>query len=117
MKNVIAVLVAAVGICFGVAGLALATPHSATYIPPDDTIVDITGDPSNGFTIEHYDGTSISPPTDSEARAECSEYDTRVARVRCRSEVRVWYRDLGQFEVALDYAHSLGGPDAGAVVR
>lgn len=120
MKNVIAVLVAAIGICFGIVGLALAAPHgggSITYVPADDTIVEVTGDKRNGFTIEHYDGTSISPPTDSESRAECSEYDTEVARVRCRTEVRIWYRDLGQLKRALNYAQSLGTADPEGVVR
>ena len=62
---------------------------------PDDTIVDIRGDAANGFEIHHYDGSSLFPPTDSEALAECNEYATRLARVRCRVEVRTWYRDLG----------------------
>jgi hypothetical protein len=106
MRHVIAVLVAAIGICFGVTGLALAGPDDGSYIPPDDTIVEITGDKQDGFTITHYDGSSISPPTDSEARAECSEYDTEVGRVRCRTEVRVWYRDLAQTKRALNYAQS-----------
>jgi hypothetical protein len=111
MRNVIAVLVAAIGICFGLAGLALAMPHTGAYIPADDTVVEVTGDKLHGFTIERYDGTSLSPPTDSEARAECSEYDTEVARVRCRTEVRVWYRDLGQLKRALNYAQSLQAGD------
>jgi hypothetical protein len=74
--------------------------------PPGWTIVDVSGDKTNGFTIEHYDGTVDYPPTDSEARAECSEYHARVERVRCRSQVRTWYRDLGMMKVALDYAHT-----------
>ncbi|MCW2764816.1 MAG: hypothetical protein JWO11_775 [Nocardioides sp.] len=114
MKNVVAVLIAAIGICFGVAGFALATPDRGRYIPPDDTIVEVTGDKRTGFTIEYYDGSSISPPTDSEARAECSEYDTEAARVRCRTEVRVWYRDLGELKRALNYAQSPRARDAKA---
>ena len=74
--------------------------------PPGDTIVEITGDAANGFEIRHYDGTELFPPTDSEARAECGEYDRRVARVRCRTAVRTWYRDLAATKQALDWAHS-----------
>ena len=48
------------------------------WVPPDDTIVDISGDAANGFEIHHYDGSALFPPTDSEARAECNEYATRV---------------------------------------
>lgn len=110
MKNLILVLVsglvAAAGLGLGFVGLAAAAPDRGAYIPPDDTIVRITGDKIHGFTIRHYDGTEISPPTDSEARAECAEYDTEVARVRCRTEVRTWYRDLGQTKRAINYARS-----------
>jgi hypothetical protein len=74
--------------------------------PPRDTIVAVTGDRANGFEIEFYDGSGLYPPTDSEARAECGEYDARVDRVRCRVEVRTWYRDLGDLEQALDWAHA-----------
>jgi hypothetical protein len=81
---------------------AVATDHG----PPGDTIVEVTGDAANGFEIRHYDGTELHPPTDSEARAECAEYDVRVARVRCRTEVRTWYRDLGDLRQALDWAHA-----------
>ena len=76
--------------------------------PPGDTIVEITGDAANGFEIHHYDGTSLYPPTDSEARAECDEYAGRVARVRCRTEVRTWYRDLADTQQALVWAHQAG---------
>ena len=72
--------------------------------PPPDTITRVEGDKANGFTVHYFDGTSISPPTDSEARAECSEYDTRVQRVRCRTEVRVWYAALGDTQQALRLA-------------
>jgi hypothetical protein len=66
-------------------------------------IVEVTGDAANGFGITYAGGDSISPPTDSEARAECGEYDTRLARVRCRVEVRTWYRDLGDLQRSLAY--------------
>jgi hypothetical protein len=108
MKYVIG-LVAALGatIVIGI-GAALTAPASGTDAPPGDTIVEVTGDQANGFEILHYDGTAIYPPTDSEARAECNEYDTRVARVRCRTEVRTWYRDLADLKQALDWAHASG---------
>ena len=89
-----------IGICVG--GAARAALHP----PPGDTIVEVTGDKANGFEIQYYDGSAVYPPTDSEARAECSEYDTRLARVRCRVEVRTWYRDLGDLKQALDWAHA-----------
>ena len=73
--------------------------------PPPGTIVLVTGDPDRGFAIEHLDDRVEHTPTWSEARAECAEYDARLARVRCRTEVRVWYRDLGRLRQALDYAH------------
>ncbi|MGB0101936.1 MAG: hypothetical protein WBP61_16785 [Nocardioides sp.] len=90
------------GICLGG---ATATALAALDPPPGDTIVEVTGDRANGFEIRHYDGSALYPPTGSEARAECSAYDTRVARVRCRTEVRTWYRDLGDLKRALDWAH------------
>lgn len=86
----------------GVGTAALAAPDP----PPAATIVEVTGDKANGFEIQHYDGSAEYPPTDSEARAECSEYDARLDRVRCRVEVRTWYRDLGDLEQALDWAHA-----------
>lgn len=73
--------------------------------PPPGTIVAVTGDADRGFTIEHLDGRVEHTPTLSEARAECAEYDARLARVRCRTEMRIWYRDLGRLRQALDYAH------------
>lgn len=75
------------------------------WTPPPDTIVAVEGDRANGFTITYFDGSSISPPTDSEARAECNEYDTQVQRVRCHAEVRTWYRSLRDLRRALRYAH------------
>jgi hypothetical protein len=76
------------------------------YKPLPSTIVSVTGDKKHGFEIRRYDGSEQFPPTDSEARAECGEYDTEVARVRCRSEVRTWYRDLADMKRAINYARS-----------
>lgn len=97
------------------ATLLLVSPGAASpsapgfgWVPPDNTIVKVEGNRYDGFGIHYFDGSSIFPPTDSEAFAECEEYDTRVAVVRCKTEVRVWYRDLGQLKRALRYAHSLG---------
>jgi hypothetical protein len=104
-----------VGGLVAVAALLLVSPGSAApsapgfgWVPPDNTIVKVEGNRYDGFGIHYFDGSSIYPPTDSEALAECAEYDTRVAVVRCKTEVRVWYRDLGQLKRALRYAHSLG---------
>ena len=101
MKHAIAPVLAAVMV--GGAGLGAAAARAA---PADDTIVRISGDQENGFTVRHYDGSVDHLPTDSEARAECREYDTRLDRVRCRVETRVWYRDLGQTKKAIAYARS-----------
>lgn len=110
-------VVGAVGVAAGlvVGGLAGGAATAAdgpelvggtTYEPVPSTIVSVTGDKKNGFEIRRYDGSEQFPPTDSEARAECNEYDTEVARVRCRSEVRTWYRDLGDMKRAIRYARS-----------
>ena len=103
-----ALLAAVTVVAFACGGLGAAAV-AAIDEPPGDTIVEVTGDAGNGFEIQYYDGTGLYPPTDSEAAAECSEYDTRVARVRCRTEVRTWYRDLADLQQALDWAHSHGG--------
>lgn len=101
---IVAAILAALGCGFGVVAVG------AGGSPPGDTIVEVTGDAANGFEIRHYDGTELSPPTDSEARAECGEYDARLDRVRCRSEVRTWYRDLADLRQALEWAHADGTP-------
>lgn len=83
-----------------------AAANAADTTPPPDTVVAVTGDAANGFSIEYADGSSIHPPTDSEAMAECGEYDTRVDRVRCRTEVRTWYRELAVLQQALTWANA-----------
>lgn len=103
------VVVAVAAAVAGLVALSGAGATGAVRAPasfPGDTIVEVTGDKANGFEIHHLDGSGVFPPTDSEARAECSAYDTRVARVRCRTEVRVWYRDLRDLKQALAYAQS-----------
>ncbi len=108
-SRLVAALAVAVAVVAGALGLAGASGVvMAPSDDPGDPIVEVTGDQANGFGIRHLDGTELFPPTDSEARAECSEYDTQVARVRCRTEVRTWYRDLGDLKTALDYAHDGG---------
>ncbi|MEJ7832009.1 MAG: hypothetical protein WKF79_03780 [Nocardioides sp.] len=106
LTTLLAVLAAAAAITLGAVGIATAGPPSATAAPAADTILEVTGDKDNGFGIHYYDGSAIFPPTDSEARAECSEYDTAAARIRCRTEVRIWYRDLGDLKQALAHAHA-----------
>jgi len=103
---IVAAVVTAAGCGIGVASAVADDDPAATGPPPGDTIVEVTGDAANGFGIRHYDGTTLYPPTDSEARAECGEYDARIDRVRCRVEVRTWYRDLADLQQALDWAHS-----------
>jgi hypothetical protein len=94
------------GLALGSGGLAAAESPD-TYVPHPKTIVEVTGDKYDGFSIFYYDGTEQFPPTNSEAKAECSEYDTRLERVKCRTEVRVWYRDLGDLKRAINYQQSL----------
>ncbi|MCM0620114.1 hypothetical protein [Nocardioides bruguierae] len=101
----LAILVLVLGLPLGVtAGLATAA-DGPTDEAPGDTIVDVTGDAGNGFGIHHLDGTALYPPTDSEALAECSAYERFGHRVRCRTEVRTWYRDLADLQQALEHAH------------
>jgi len=105
MRHVTGAVLAATA--FTVAGLGVGAPLArAGGAPRGDTIVEVTGSRQDGFTITHYDGTVDHPPTNSEARAECREYDARLDRVRCRVETRVWYRDLGQIKRAIAYAKS-----------
>ena len=99
MTRTWAVLVAAVaGLVLGVTG--------AVAAGGDDpgTIVRVEGDAAHGFGIHRLDGTASFPPTDSEARAECGEYDRLRQRVRCRTEVRTHYRDLAEIQRSLEWA-------------
>jgi hypothetical protein len=107
MKNLLVALAAGLALVASGTGVALAAPDpDEPYAPAGDTIVKVTGNAANGFTIRRYDGTSVNPPTDSEALAECDEYDTTPQRVRCRTQVRTWYRDLGDLKQALLWAHA-----------
>ena len=109
MKRYVAgVAVGVVALVLGSVGSALAL-SGETWVPPHDSIVRVTGNGEEGFGIQRHDGSSIFPPTLSEARAECGEYDTRVARVRCRTGVRTWYRDLADLKDALRLARSSSG--------
>lgn len=91
---------------------ALASDGASVHEPPAraerPVIVAVEGDKANGFGIHYADGTAIYPPTDSEAAAECGEYDRWADRLRCRVEVRTWYRDLGDLQRSLAYAHAHG---------
>ncbi|WP_193611346.1 hypothetical protein [Nocardioides lijunqiniae] len=108
MKTLTALLTGLL-LTLAVAGLARADDHHRVPEPPlgdvPPVIVEVEGDAADGFGIHYDDGTALFPPTDSEAYAECGEYDRRVARVRCRTEVRVWYRDLADLRRALEHAH------------
>lgn len=88
--------------------VALPVAAMAGWTPPPDTIIDVRGNAADGFAIRHHDGSMLYPPTRSEARAECGEYSTRVGRVRCRTQVRTWYRDLGDMRDSLRWASQRG---------
>ena len=106
-QTVMTGLVGIVMLVLGGAGTAVAMGATSEriWVPPDDTVVKVTGDAANGFGIYYYDGSAIFPPTDSESMAECSEYDAYGERVRCRTEVRTWYRDLSTMKRAIHWAH------------
>lgn len=106
LAGVVATLTVSPGAAAPSAPSAPSTP-AAEWVPPDNTIIRVEGNRYDGFGVFFHDGSAIFPPTDSEALAECEEYDTRIAVVRCKVEVRVWYRDLGQLRRALRYAHSV----------
>jgi hypothetical protein len=73
-------------------------------VPRDDTIVWVRGTARSGFTVRHYDGAVWHLPTRSEARSECAAYHKRIRRVRCWTEVKTWYHDLGDTKRAIRYA-------------
>jgi len=99
MRTIWAALAAAVaGVLLGMAGAV------GAGVTDPDTIVRVEGDAAHGFGIHRHDGSATYPPTDSEARAECGEYDRFRDRVRCRTEVRVWYRDLAELQRSLEWA-------------
>jgi hypothetical protein len=88
-------------------GALLAGAGAAVAAPPtfgDSVIVEVEGNAADGFGIHYYDGSAKYVPTDSEARAECSEYDTVRGRVRCRTSVRQWYADLREVKRSLRWA-------------
>ncbi len=112
VRSLLALLgVAVLGLAaLALAGFATAAPASSDdrRAPDRPVIVEVEGDARNGFGIHYADGSAIFPPTDSEAAAECAEYDTRIARVRCRVEVRTWYRDLGDLQRSLAWVRAHG---------
>ena len=94
----------------GAGATSSASSAQRTAAPPDrPVIIEVTGDAENGFGLTYDDGSSAFPPTDSEARAECSEHDTRIARVRCRVGVRTWYRDLGDLKRSIMFTQEHSG--------
>jgi hypothetical protein len=92
----------ALGLAVGVLGPP--GPAGAAGATDPDTVVRVEGDAATGFAIHRHDGSVTYPPTDSEARAECGEYVRLRRRVRCRTEVRVWYRDLAELQRSLAWA-------------
>jgi hypothetical protein len=91
-------------LAWGAPEVARPRAHSRAS-PPGGTVVAVRGDRHRGFRIRYYDGSvDVTPPV-SRARAECGESERRLERVRCRTAVRVGYRDLGRLRQAIDYAH------------
>lgn len=80
--------------------------HAEARTEARPIIVRVEGTAVDGFTLHYADGSTLSPPTDSEAAAECSEYDTRAARLRCQVEVDTWYRDLGDLKRSLAWVRA-----------
>lgn len=76
------------------------------WTPPGDTITAVAGTARHGFRVDHYDGSTAYLPTRSEALTECSEYDARPDRLRCRVEVRTSYDALADTRRALRLAHA-----------
>ena len=104
MRTCWTALVAVVaGLVLGL-GLGAAGTVAAAGDPDPGPIVRVEGDAANGFGIHRLDGSALYPPTDSEARAECGEYDRVRQRVRCRTEVRTHYRDLAEIQRSLEWA-------------
>jgi hypothetical protein len=90
-------------------GAAHAGDRGGTWIPPADTAVRVHGTAPRGFTVHFYDGAVWHLPTRSEARTECEEYHRLRRRVRCLTEVRIWYRDLGDLKRSLRYVRQQAG--------
>ena len=101
----LAVLLAAM---LGWSSQAQAHTRASASPPPADTIVRVVGDATNGYAIRHYDRSWRFAPPQSRALTACAHDDTRVARVRCRTEVRTWYRDLADAQQALAWARRRG---------
>ncbi|MDR6175134.1 hypothetical protein QE364_003094 [Nocardioides zeae] len=113
---VVALAVAGGGAAAAAGAPAQAADRAPGWVPPGDTVVAVSGDADNGFTIEHHDGTTLHPPTLSEATAECGEYDAEVQVAVCVAEVETWYRDLADLQVAIAWArHDAGGGGRGTV--
>lgn len=81
-----------------------AVGDEVSWQPPDDTITAVSGTRGSGFHVTYFGRRDAYLPTRSEAIAECGEYDRMVERVRCRVQVRTWYRDLGDTRRAIRYA-------------
>ncbi len=101
IQTVVGGAAAAVALCLVGAGTSGAAGVPQAPVP--GTIVAVYGDAANGFEVAYADGSAEYTTTWSEARAECSEYDRRVQRVRCRVSVRTRYAGLAATRDALAY--------------
>jgi len=103
MKHVLALTVATTILTLGGGAAAFATVDDQ---PPANTIVDVSGDPDHGWTVEHYDGSVTYPPKVSEARARCNDINRAAGRARCRARMNTANYYLWQLKRSLDWAGS-----------
>lgn len=107
--TLVTVLVAAAGL-----GLGLGTSASGAdrlekpYKPHAKTIVEVTGSRFTGFRVHRFDGTVEELAPSKQQRVGCRVHDTRKARVKCRTEVRVWSSALGDLKRSINYTQALG---------
>ncbi len=104
LAMLLAMLLIGLALAVGMGGL-FPGPAAGAKAPAGNTIVDVDGNKLEGFTIHYYDGTADHPPTAAEAKADCRERETKVGRVRCRTEARTRFRDLREMKHALDWAN------------
>jgi hypothetical protein len=102
--KVVAGAVAALLMWVAGAAAGAAAAGEPRWVPPDGTVTAVTGSSDSGFHVTYFGRSDAYLPTHSESTAECGEYRTLVRRVKCRVQVRTWYRDLRDIKRAIRYA-------------